>query len=79
MAAPPDDSNPDMLASSLSLDGLSAVPSDRFAAGDTRDDARDRALRISLGGVIDRAGLTRGLRALDRHLRSPSTQAAPVI
>lgn len=75
----PDDSNPDMLASSLSLDGLSAVPSDRFAAGDARDNARDRALRISLGGVIDRAGLTRGLRALDRHLRSPSTQAAPVI
>lgn len=70
-----DDSNPDIVASSLSLDGLSAVPSDRFAAGE----AHDKALRISLGGVIDRPALTRGLRALDRHLRSPSAQAAPVI
>lgn len=67
--------NPEILASSLSLDGLSAVPAERFAAGA----AHDRALRISLGGAIDRAGLARGLRALDRHLRSPATQASPLI
>ena len=67
--------NPEILASSLSLDGLSAVPAERFAAGA----GHDRALRISLGGAIDRAALARGLRALDRHLRSPATQAPPVI
>lgn len=69
------DSNPEILASSLSLDGLSAVPADRFAAAENRE----KAVRISLGGAIDRAALTRGLRALDRHLRSPSAQTQPVI
>lgn len=67
--------NPDVLAATLSLEGLSVVTSDRFAVN---ADA-PQALRISLGGAADRSALARGLRALDGHLRSPTSEAQPVI
>jgi DNA-binding transcriptional MocR family regulator len=71
-----EDGNADVLAASLSLDGLSAVPADRFAA---TEGERERAVRISLSGALDRAALARGLRALDRYLRAPTAQVSPVI
>lgn len=52
------------VAAALRAEGLTAIPSDMFAAGDS--DAS--ALRVSLGGAIDRAGLTRGLTALEMQL-----------
>lgn len=66
---------PEMFAAAIALEGLSAVTSDRFAVV---ADA-PKALRISLGGAIDRNTLARGLRTLDGHLRSPAAQALPVI
>jgi DNA-binding transcriptional MocR family regulator len=66
---------PEVLAAALNLEGLSAVTSDRFAVA---ADA-PKALRVSLGGAIDRNTLARGLRTLDGHLRSPAAQAQPVI
>lgn len=66
---------PEVLAAALALEGLSAVTSDRFAVA---ADA-PKALRISLGGAIDRNILARGLRTLDAHLRSPAAQTQPVI
>lgn len=71
----PGDASPDTLAAALSLDGLSAVPSDGFAAAP----GAAKALRISLGGTADRTTLARGLRQLDAHLRSPLAQAGPVV
>jgi DNA-binding transcriptional MocR family regulator len=44
--------------------GLSVVGSDGFAVGD----ARGNALRVSLGGGIDRARLARALQVLEAHL-----------
>ena len=73
------DNHAELLASSLSLDGLSAVPADRFAARDEPDAKANRAVRISLSGALDRAALARGLRALDRYLRSPSARISTVI
>ncbi|WP_447759897.1 aminotransferase-like domain-containing protein [Sphingopyxis panaciterrae] len=66
---------PEVLAAALNLEGLSAVTSDRFAVA---ADA-PKALRVSLGGAIDRNALARGLRRLDGHLRAPAVQAQPVI
>lgn len=71
----PDDASPDTLAAALSLDGLSAVPSDGFAVAP----GSPKALRISLGGTADRTGLTRGLRQLAAHLRSPLMLADPIV
>lgn len=66
---------PEVLAAALNLEGLSAVTSDRFAVSE----GAPKALRVSLGGAIDRHTLARGLRTLDAHLRSPAAQAQPVI
>jgi DNA-binding transcriptional MocR family regulator len=52
------------VATGLNGVGMTAIPSDRFAAGETGAPA----LRVSLGGAIDRAGLRRGLRALEGWL-----------
>ena len=68
-------SKPDMLAAALALDGLSAVTSDRFAASAGGPDA----LRVSLGGTIDRRTLSRALHRLAAQLWSPVGAAHPVI
>jgi len=74
-----DDSHPDRLAAALALDGLSAVPSDRFAAApDARADA-SRAMRISLGGTIDRRGLSRALHRLAAQLWTPGGAVSHIV
>ena len=70
-----DDSNADMLAAALALDGLSAVTSDRFAVG---DDA-PKAIRISLGGTIDRRGLSRALHRLAAQLWVPGGAVSNIV
>src|SRR5690606_4908880 len=62
-----DDSQPETLAAALALGGLSGVPSDRFAVV---ADA-PKAMRISLGGTIDRRTLSRALHRLAAQLWSP--------
>ncbi|HEY0597053.1 PLP-dependent aminotransferase family protein [Sphingopyxis sp.] len=69
------DSNPDMLAAALALDGLSAVASDRFAVA---EDA-PRALRVSLGGTIDRRALSRALHRLAAGLWSPGSAVSNIV
>lgn len=68
-------SNPDMLAAALALDGLSAVPSARFAVA---PDA-PTTMRISLGGTIDRRGLSRALHRLAAHLWSPVGSVSNIV
>lgn len=70
-----DDSRPDTLAAALALDGLSAVPSDRFAVA---TDAPG-AMRISLGGAIDRRGLSRALHRLAAQLWTPGGAASHIV
>ncbi len=64
------------LASRLSPSGLSIVPSPSFAV-----DARDggNAVRVSLGGPIDRERLGRALRLLNGHITSPAERPAPMV
>ena len=69
------DIQPDTLAAALALDGLSAVPSDRFAVA---ADAPS-AMRISLGGTIDRRGLSRALHRLAAQLWTPGGAASHII
>jgi hypothetical protein len=64
-----------MLAAALALDGLSAVTSDRFAVG---DDA-PKAIRISLGGTIDRRGLSRALHRLAAQLWVPGGAVSNIV
>lgn len=71
----PDDAGPDLLAATLALDGLSAVPSDRFAVA---ADA-PKAMRISLGGAIDRRALSRALHRLAAQLWSPGGAANNIV
>ena len=52
--------DPVRLAGELRRAGMTAIPADRFAAGE----AEGRALRVSLGGAIDRAAMRCGLAAL---------------
>ena len=70
-----DDINADMLAAALALDGLSAVPSDRFAVA---PDAPS-AMRISLGGTIDRRNLSRALHRLAAQLWTPGGAASHIV
>ncbi len=70
-----DDSQSDMLAAALALDGLSAVASDHFAVA---EDA-PRALRISLGGTIDRRALSRALHRLAAGLWSPGGAVSNIV
>ena len=70
-----DDSQPDVLAAALALDGLSAVPSDRFAVA---ADA-PKAMRISLGGTIDRRGLSRALHRLAAQLWTPGGAVSHIV
>jgi DNA-binding transcriptional MocR family regulator len=51
-------------ASALREAGMMAIPATSFAACDSNV----RALRVSLGGAIDRDGLRRGLTMLAKHL-----------
>lgn len=69
------DSQPDSLAAALALDGLSAVPSDRFAAAP----GAPKAMRISLGGTIDRRGLSRALHRLAAQLWTPGGAASHIV
>lgn len=69
------DIQPDTLAAALALDGLSAVQSDRFAVA---TDA-PKALRISLGGTIDRRGLSRALHRLAAQLWTPGGAASHIV
>jgi len=71
----PEDSHPGLLAAAVALDGLSAVASDRFAV--TAD--APKAMRVSLGGTIDRRGLSRALHRLAAQLWSPGGGTNPVI
>jgi len=70
-----DDSQSDMLAAALALDGLSAVASDHFAVA---EDA-PRALRVSLGGTIDRRALSRALHRLAAGLWSPGGAVSNIV
>jgi DNA-binding transcriptional MocR family regulator len=70
-----DDSKPDVLAAALALDGLSAVPSDRFAAAL----GAPKAMRISLGGTIDRRGLSRALHRLAAQLWTPGGAMSHIV
>uniref|UniRef100_UPI0035B4E40B aminotransferase-like domain-containing protein n=1 Tax=Sphingopyxis sp. TaxID=1908224 RepID=UPI0035B4E40B len=54
------DADPGQVAARARTGGLMAIPADAFAA----DEGDVRALRVSLGGAIDRAGLRRGLEML---------------
>jgi DNA-binding transcriptional MocR family regulator len=56
-----------LIAGRPRLAGLMALPAFQFSAGE----ARGMALRISLGGAIDRAGLRLGLTMLADELASP--------
>ncbi|MGH6633053.1 MAG: PLP-dependent aminotransferase family protein, partial [Sphingopyxis sp.] len=69
------DSHPDTLAAALALDGLSAVPSDRFAVAPEAP----RAMRISLGGTIDRRGLSRALHRLAAQLWTPGGAPSHIV
>jgi DNA-binding transcriptional MocR family regulator len=66
---------PDVLAAALALDGLSAVTSDRFAVGT----GAPKALRISLGGTIDRRTLSRTLHRLAAQLWSPGGAPSNIV
>lgn len=70
-----DDSHPETLAAALALDGLSGVPSDRFAVA---PDA-PKAMRVSLGGTIDRRTLSRALHRLAAHLWSPGGAPSNIV
>ncbi|MBB6426736.1 PLP-dependent aminotransferase family protein [Sphingopyxis sp. JAI128] len=71
----PEDSNPDVLAATLALEGLSAVGSDRFAvSGDV-----SKALRVSFGGTIDRRTLSRALHRLAAGLWAPGGTAGHIV
>ncbi len=70
-----EDSPPDTLAAALALDGLSAAPSDRFAVAP----GAPKAMRISLGGTIDRRTLSRALHRLAAHLWSPGGAASDIV
>lgn len=70
-----DDMGADTLAAALALDGLSAVPSDRFAVA---PDA-PKAMRISLGGTIDRRALSRALHRLAAQLWSPGAATSNIV
>lgn len=70
-----DDSQSDMLAAALAIDGLSAVASDHFAVA---EDA-PRALRVSLGGTIDRRALSRALHRLAAGLWSPGGAVSNIV
>ena len=70
-----EDGNPDMLAATLALEGLSAVGSDRFAVS---ADA-PKALRVSFGGTIDRRTLSRALHRLAAGLWSPGGTVSHIV
>lgn len=52
------------LSAALNAEGIGSVPSDRFAVGQSSV----QALRISLGGQIDRSRLSAALRVLEGHV-----------
>ncbi|MDE8650729.1 PLP-dependent aminotransferase family protein [Novosphingobium album (ex Liu et al. 2023)] len=71
----PGESQPHDLAAALGQRGLSAVPSDRFAV----TPGGEKALRISLGGVLDRDGLVQALRMLAGYVSAPMAPTELII
>ncbi|WP_254535797.1 PLP-dependent aminotransferase family protein [Sphingopyxis terrae] len=61
-----DDDNAAQIGSALAGAGMTAISADSFSAGDMRAPA----VRVSLGGAIDTAGLRRGLTMLSLYLTS---------
>ncbi|MFA5965335.1 MAG: PLP-dependent aminotransferase family protein [Sphingomonas sp.] len=64
------------LAGRMSPSGLSIVPSHSFAVDDHDS---GNAVRVSLGGPIDRERLGRALRLLHGHITSPAERPAPMV
>lgn len=64
------------LAGRMSPSGLSIVPSHSFAV---TDHDGGNAVRVSLGGPIDRERLGRALRLLHGHITSPAERPAPMV
>jgi DNA-binding transcriptional MocR family regulator len=60
----PGGAHPARIAGALRATGMMAIAADDFAAGAVKAPA----LRVSLGGAIDRAGVRRGLAVLAREL-----------
>lgn len=71
----PEGLSADQLAAALRPTGLSVIPGHRFAVA---KDAPE-AVRVSLGGLIDRDRLGRALRVLHGHLAAPSRRGAPIV
>lgn len=65
----------DDLAAAMRPLGLPVVGSGSFAVG--RDDSQ--AVRVSLGGLLDRERLARALRVLHGHLGQPLGKALPLV
>lgn len=63
------------LSNALAGTGLSTVASDRFAVEPTAE----QALRVSLGGLMDRERLAGALRVLHGYAASPIASVPPVI
>lgn len=65
----------DELVGAMRQQGLSVVAAGSFAV--ERDETQ--AVRVSLGGLVDRERLARGLRVLHGHLSQPVGKAAPLV
>lgn len=71
----PDGMRANELVAAMRPSGLSIIAGHRFAV---EDDA-PQAVRVSLGGLIDRERLTRALRILHGHIASPGRRRAPIV
>lgn len=71
----PDGANAGELVNLLRPGGLSVVASEAFAV----EPAAAQALRVSLGGPIDRERLGRMLRVLEAHVSPSGRRAAPLV
>ncbi|MFA6113100.1 MAG: PLP-dependent aminotransferase family protein [Sphingomonas sp.] len=65
----------DDLAAAMRPHGLSVVGAGSFAVGDNDTGA----VRVSLGGLLDRERLARALRVLHGHLSQPIGKATPLV
>lgn len=63
------------LAQAMRPTGMSVIAGDRFAVGQPAE----QAVRVSLGGLIDRGRLSRALRMLHGHIASPGRRTAPIV
>ncbi|OCC25690.1 hypothetical protein MB02_01670 [Croceicoccus estronivorus] len=72
----PDETRLHDLAEALGQVGLSVIPSDRFAV---EPDDNEKALRISLGGTIDREALLQALGVLQGYVATSASPAELII